>query len=326
MATKEMYYNRKLSDEFSKRIEPNGDLRWLFDFVRDREDLDFLIGKNAKEEWISIYRGLSRCIKIDQTGKIDAADEYKKLNPCLYDINAKKEINFQNELSELLSEVKKEPKFDSYYKNKKEGYYQNEISRKYGMLSDSNSEFVIIDKEAVVGYDTEKTKEMIFGKMRENYKDLQKEISKKDAKRYGKDLHEKKSLGDELDFLALDKDGNVLLIEFKHGSNTSGIYLSPLQIGLYYDIFTKFPKKDLEEAVFSMLEQKQKIGLISPLWKKPDTIKEIKPVLIISEYNYKGSAKEIYPEIMEICRNEFGMDFLSNIETYNYTNSQLKPW
>ena len=41
-----MYYNRKISDSFSRLLEPNGELRWLFELVLQRSDLDFLLGKN----------------------------------------------------------------------------------------------------------------------------------------------------------------------------------------------------------------------------------------------------------------------------------------
>ena len=322
-----MYYDRTLDGSFSKRIEPNGDLRWLFDFVKENYELDFLIGKNA--EWISVYRGLSRCITINKKGKIDGAKAYKELVPDLY-ANTNEKTNFQKELTELLSKIDNTPKFDRYYKNKKEGYYQNELSRKYGISSDFNSEFVIIDKEAQIGYKDTETEEKIFDKLKERYRNLQENISSINPILYGQNLN-KKSMGGELDFLALDKKGNILLIEYKHGTNTSGIYLSPLQIGLYYDIFTKYYsdyKTDFENAIFNMLKQKQEIGLISRDWRCPTSIKEIIPVLIISEYNVKSTAKQRFEEIMAICRKHeaFGNNFLSNIVTYNYAGSQLKEW
>ena len=59
-----MQYNRILSEKFATLLEKGKELRWLFDFVQNHEELDFLIGKNDSEEWISIYRGLSRIIKI----------------------------------------------------------------------------------------------------------------------------------------------------------------------------------------------------------------------------------------------------------------------
>ena len=334
-----MYYDRVLSPNFAKLLEHGGDLRWLFEFVKERSDLDFLIGKNLynknpddkkniskNKEWISVYRGLSRCVTINPKGKIDGADAYKMILPEIY--GRKNKMNFKNELETLLLAIEKTFQFDRYYNNHKEGFYQNEFSRKYGILSDFNSEFVIIDKEVVIGYKDKKTKAEELGSSQKRYKEMQEHLSAFNAKDYGKNLN-KKALGNELDFLALDKNGNVLLIEFKHGTNTSGIYLSPLQIGLYYDIVTKYYedfKENFEKNIFEMLSQKQKIGLINPEWKRPKSINKIIPVLVISEYSNRSSAKRKYKEIMDICRKKFGDSFLSNIYTYNFTNSQLNKW
>ena len=330
MKNNDSYYDRTLSTSFSQLIEKDGQLRWLFDFVKEQDDLDFLIGKNKDEEWISVYRGLSRVIKISkriksETIKIDGADAYKIINPDLYKSPITK--NFQSSLSELLEKVRENEKFDRYYKNKKEGYYQNELSRKHGICGVSNSEFVIVDKEAVIGYDNQDCKVVMFRQQhQQKYKDLQKEISIISPTEYGKDL-EKKSIGNELDFIAVDKTGNILLIEYKHGTNTSGIYLSPLQIGLYYDLFTNFDRETFEKSILSQLKQKQTIGLINSSWKIPEKLKEIIPVLILSEYNYKSSAKDKYCEIMDICREKLGSDFLQNIKTYNYTSENgLTTW
>lgn len=118
-----------------------------------------------------------------------------------------------------------------------------------------------------------------------------------------------------------------MLIEYKHGTNTSGIYLSPLQIGLYYDIFTAFDNETFKGSICRQLKQKQAIGLINFNWNIPEKLNDIIPVLIISEYNYKSSAKEKYNEIMEICRKKIDKNFLKNIKTYNYTSSNgLTNW
>ncbi len=326
-----MYYNRTLSDPFSKLLKPNGDLRWLFHLVETRSDLDFLIGKNRYHEWISIYRGLSRVLTINKTHlpdtiKLDGADAYKKITKDLYGKKNCSE-NFSDELLKLITTVSKDSKFDRYYNNRKEGYFQNELSRKFGICGKPNDDFVIIDKEVVIGYENIKEKEKLYSKIREKYKILQRDISQKNAKRYGQDL-EKKSIGNELDFLALDKQGNLLLIEYKHGSNTSGIYLSPLQIGMYFDLFSSLDKNELERSVFKMLEQKKEMKLINPEWKTetPSVISNIIPILIISEYNYNSSAKSKYKEIIGFIKAKNGA-FLENIRTYNYTTQNgITDW
>jgi len=325
-----MNYNRKISSTFSSLIEEGGEMRWLYDFVKGNNELDFLIGKNKSKEWISVYRGLSRVLTITKSKKpdivkLDGAKAYKNILPKLYGEKSTS-IIFKKDLEHLVNVVSKDEKFDRYYKNKKEGYYQSILSRKYGICGNKNVDFVVVDKEAVVGYLNQKEKDTEFHKFQPKYKQLQKDISLKNSKRYGKN-NDKKSVGNELDFLALDKNGNILLIEYKHGTNTSGIYLSPIQIGMYYDIFSNLPRKDLEKAVFEMLIQKQKLGLICPNWVIPEKIKDIIPVLIISEYNYKSSAKIKFDEILTFSRKQLGSNFLNNLLMYNYTEPKgLLKW
>src|SRR4030042_3882374 len=135
-----MYYNRTISQTFSKLIEPKGQLRWLFDFVKDRDDLDFLIGKNNSKEWISIYRGLSRVLSIIKTGdqskiKLDGAEAYRKILPGLYGIRLTSE-NFSTEFKNLVKTVSEDSQFNKFFNNRKEGFYQNVLSRRYGICSD----------------------------------------------------------------------------------------------------------------------------------------------------------------------------------------------
>ena len=329
-----MYYNRKISDSFSKLIENGGELRWLFDYVKHREDLDFLIGKNNSTEWISVYRGLTRILRIKPESGfreiyIDAAHKYKGIASDLgVDIYGVKPVafNFQENLEKLIKQTESDSKLNRYYTNKKEGYYQNVLSRKYGICGRSQDAFVIIDKEAVIGYANQKQKDSLLGQIQRKYKELQKDISQ----RYGYSI-EKKAIGNELDFVALDKEGNILLIEYKHGTNTAGIYLSPLQIGMYYDLFNSLQREDLQCAVNEMIDQKQKIGLVNPYWQRPADVKDVIPVLIISDYNYKSSAKLQFDEILQFLRTQIRTQnrkvFLSDLQIYNFTlGSGLSQW
>lgn len=84
-----MYYNRTITDNFAKKIMAGGQLHWLYEFVKCRSDLDFLIGKNNKDEWISVCRGLTRIMSIHPTRNtelisIDAAPCYKEIAPELF--------------------------------------------------------------------------------------------------------------------------------------------------------------------------------------------------------------------------------------------------
>jgi hypothetical protein len=225
----------------------------------------------------------------------------------------------------LIDKITSTRQLARYYDNKKEGYHQSIFSRKFGILSQPDSDFVILDKEAVIGYEHKKEKDELFGPRQKQYKILHEKISKKDAIRYG--VHrETKPRGNEVDFIGVDKEGNILLIEYKYRTSTSGIYLSPLQIGLYYDLFTHFSIEQLKFSLNSMLGQKQCIGLINPLWGKV-SFKSIIPVLVIAEYNKLSSAKKKFEEIMNICREEHDSQFLSTLRIFNYTQDNgLSDW
>lgn len=327
-----MYYNRKL-EKLAYLIEKDGPLRWLFEYVKHNQDLDFLVGKNNQKEWISVYRGLSRILTIlpcREVGriKVDAADAYKSLAAKKrIDIYGNKEVSdlVIGMLDSFVEIVRNNPRFDRYYQIKEEGYYQNILSRRYGMCGAPNDEFVIVDKEAVIGYASEKEKAKEYSSFHARYKNLLKAISAKDPQQYGSNLG-KKPIGNEVDFLALDKNSNLLMIEYKHGTNTSGIYLSPIQIGLYYDLYNDFYIKKTElfrDAIFSMLQQKQEIGLINPAWPKPRGIKDVIPVLIISEFNKNSVAKDNFLGVMDIARKELGNQvFLKNLRIYDYTKDK----
>jgi len=324
-----MYYNRTLSESLAKLLKPNGDLRWLFNLVKQHHELDFLTGKNNTGEWISVYRGLGRLLRIRPTNnpneiKIDAHPAYQELFPSLYGSKVINE-NFSNKLLDLVQRVAESPKFFSQYNNKKEGYYQNEFSIRYGICGKPDDEFVILDKEAVIGYENQEEKNSILIPIQEGYQVLLKILSQSNPKRYGKNTR-KKATGNELDFIALKKNGDILLIEFKDGKNPSGIYLSPFQIGGYYDLWSDFPKLSLKISISQLADQKQEIGLINPDWKMPKP-KRIIPILIISDYNYKSSAKQKYEEVMDFVRARKGESFLANIKTYNYTTENgLRSW
>jgi len=326
-----MYYDRTLSPSTASLIEKNGELRWLYDFVKSHKDLDFLVGKNNKTEWISVYRGLSRILTINPYKnepnkiKISAAEAYK-------DIAVKEGLNLygkhdakntlKDELTAILNKVSKEEKFDRYYNNKKEGYFQNIFSRNFGLSGSASGNWAIIDKEVVIGYDDLDEKKREFGKIQKKYKELQREISSINANKFGANLVGK-PLGNELDFLALDNRGYILLIEYKHGKNTSGIYLSPLQIGLYYDVFSEFLRRNrsaFEKTIYTMLYQKQKIGLVNANWRPPKKIKGILPVLVISEYNEKSVAMSNFNEVLDIvCKKNSDDNFLSYLQIYSFT-------
>lgn len=339
MIENDMYYDRTVSKELENLLSHDGALRWLFDFVVANNDLDIHLGRNKSGDWVSIYYGLTRILKIDKYNAnlmaVSADKTYKELanqnNIKLYGkINLNDSKSLRPHLSNLLSIVRSDSRLKRYYANKKEGYYQTKFSRRFGLNNKGNEQFIVFDKEAVLGYGNEAMKAKYFGDEQKVFKRILAKLSKINAKRYGSNL-QNKPLGNELDFLAVDKDSNLLLIEFKHGKPPGGIYKLPIQLGLYSKLFNNYLQRnraELTKAVNSMISQKARIGLLPSDHPKIEKIKNVIPALVISEYNPKSSASVKFNEVLQICKQELqDKSFLSNLLIYSFDDEgKLELW
>lgn len=333
---KEMYYNRIIGDDLKSLLLPGGGLYWLYSLVKDREDLDFLIGANKSKKWIYIYRGTTRLLDISMKKKfvnMSAHTKYlglaKKNNLIIYGIKKIVDLNFRDHFIRLISCLNQDTKLNRHYDNKKEGYSQSSFSRQFGILSNGKEDFVVIDKEVVIGYGSKSIKEKYFGQQRKKFMKINNILSSINPKEYGSKLNTK-ALGNELDFLAKNRNGDILLIEFKHGSSAKGVYLSPIQIGLYLSLFKEYLgqyKDDFIVHINNMIKQKKEMGLISQRWPNKPFSGKIIPVLVIAEYNQKSSAFCKFKDVLGICRDKFKCDsFLSDLKVFEYTSAKkLKP-
>ena len=254
---KEVYYDRVLKDELVEIIKER--YQWLINYVKEHNELDFQVGSNKSETWFAVYRGTGRVLSISKTGKLSAAETYMKLLPEFYKNPTKKLFN------ELLDKIEKEPNLGRYYINDKgeykEGYYQNLIGRRYTFLNQDTDDFIIIDKELVIGFKDKTVKkewnkpiveytDNVIGKVRSKIKSLPKDI--------------KNSYG-EFDFLGLNWNGDIIIMELKQNDPTK-TYLSPIQIAYYNEQFKKLldkitPEK-LYENIKGMIEQKIDLGVL----------------------------------------------------------------
>jgi predicted NUDIX family phosphoesterase len=321
---KEMYYQRVISYILQRLLMCGGELHWLYELVKERKDLDFLIVANKSNEKILVYRGTTKLLNISfQRGlvRISADKKYTNLahenNLDIYRVRDLADLDFKHSFVQLISYLPK----DTHYDNKKEGYFQNLFSRRFGIESNGNEGFLVIDKEAVIGYEDDTTKGKYFSKQQEIFKAIRKHLSEIDEKRYGKNLGDG-TLGNEVDFLAVNKDGDILLIEFKHGSSTKGIYLSPIQIGLYCSIFQDYissNKDNFIDVIGDMIKQKKAMGLISSNFPEVNLSCRIVPMLVIAQFNPRSSALDKFNEVLQICRQKLNDNaWLSNLKVYEY--------
>lgn len=286
------HYNRVMSEKFETFIL--NDYKWLIDFVKKEESLDFQTGYNKGMSWFSIYRGTSRILRFYQKDKgkphIDADATYKLLFPELFYFENLNETNFKK----YLGIVKSNKQLEKYYSNKKEGYYQTLIGRRYTFNMQPDDEFVIIDKELVIGFESD-TYRINWNKEIVKEQDLRIEKARTilSETRLPKDI--KREYG-EFDFLAIDKQGNFIIMELKQDDAVK-TYLSPVQTNYYVLQFEKLIKEKKEElckVIKDMLDQKVNMGLIElpKGWKLPEKMNcSVKACVVIG--NEKGVSKEV---------------------------------
>jgi hypothetical protein len=72
-----------------------------------------------------------------------------------------------------------------------------------------------------------------------------------------------KSFGPELDCLAIDQQGRLLIIEAKHASDTGGVGWTPCQVAVYLRLFRTWVERarDAATTLTGMLAQRRQLGL-----------------------------------------------------------------
>lgn len=256
------YYNRTMSPKLEDLLkEQGGQYHWMIDYVKNHRELDFQTGSNNVDSWFSIYRGTGRVLQISVSGKVSAHTKYEKLCPEFYE-NPSPEL-----FDKLLEVLRYSDNFKRYYadennNSRKEGYYQTLISRRYTFNTRENDDFIIIDKELVIGFENKNAEEEwntpISTNLREDISSMRLQL--KDTRLPAKI---KESYG-EFDFLGLNWDGDIIIMELKQDDPVK-TYLSPVQVSYYHKQFTKLINElpDLYNNILSMIEQKVQLGLIT---------------------------------------------------------------
>lgn len=297
----DIYYNRTISGALENILKQGGELNWIIDYVKGKECLDFQTGSNNKDSWFSVYRGTGRVltIKVRKNGTpvFDASEAYKVLNPTFYANPTEEGFDC------LLNQIEIAEKLTRYYNESNEGYYQTLIGRRYCLDCKENDEFVIFDKEFILGYNSKDIRDECTKDIVDKYQDKIDEL-KNGGDAWTKNLEQ---TGDECDFVAINKKGEIILIELKHGKNTMGVSLSPLQVNKYADLLHNYLKgeNDFEEVVLSMIAQKIELGILNPQWEIPKKIsKVIKRLVVCGGQKPTKEAKRRFCEVRETIGNK----------------------
>lgn len=262
-----MRYSRTLSAPFLDIL--TGPLAPLLEYRPENEGKDYYLYNSQLRERdeFMVYCGTSRVFvcKYNQRHnalKISAAPTYQKVSPDLMRSWDCGNSTAMKDLAALLIEHLRN--VDSHvprghYHNKKEGYWQNRICVDFGKCWDPSDEWLIIDREVVIGFDNTSAKQAALLPIIRPYKAAVEQLTEEEPKKWGKPG--KKSFGDELDLLAIDPLGNLVCIELKYGTNAAGVYWGMYQASVYRDL-AKIASERIITGVKELATQKIELGLL----------------------------------------------------------------
>jgi hypothetical protein len=147
-----------------------------------------------------------------------------------------------------------------YYANGREGFWQNRLSLTFGADWQPGFDWLLFDREAVLCYANDTERAAFLGPISGPYLDIRRKLRERDSTRWGQ-VEAADSLGNEVDFLGLGPAGELLCIEVKHSSSTSGVYWGPLQTLAYKDQFVA-ALPTITEDLNRLIQQKITLGLL----------------------------------------------------------------
>jgi hypothetical protein len=306
-------YDRVLGCDAERVLSEGGELRFLIDEVQSLSDdsfaLDIQIRKGNK---LMYYHGTTCLLTLKFSGEAkgstmsvtaSAADSYRKYQECCPPRD--KLMGHPWRLSEI-SRFKKA--WQAYLKAtlqgvrsghyKKEGYWQNRLCLEFGKRWTTDCEWLVVDRECVIGFTGGNEKMAYYEKARKKSLDIKSQLQDAAKKKWGQ--LDKKGFGDEVDILAVNRAGKLVVIELKHSSYARGIYWGPLQVGVYHRAFKDAPS-EVVDGIRRLVNQKIALGLLPKAAKQIASNASLvwgDPVLAVAEPKIKSRC---WGQMIEVC-------------------------
>jgi hypothetical protein len=282
-----LLFDRRAGVQLVGALKPSGALHQFVDLVRDQDhsaalDLQFRANPNTGESAATLYVGLTKAIdlKVNGTGSMFCAALQPKFGPASA-TDWRPPVWAQWTPIETMGEVA--DSLLAFTKATIEDAPKSHIASEGGMqaiLSNTASEdFVVIDRESQFHFPSTEIKKAV---LREEGAEIAQALAA--IFNRGEPWAREKSFGGELDALAMDKDGRLLIIEVKPGWETGPLGRTPGQVGLYRRLFARWTAQDpalAREVLEGMLDQRAEAGLLSrSAWGLADPI-DLSPVIAV---------------------------------------------
>ena len=177
-----------------------------------------------------------------------------------------------------------------------EGYWEQRISRLWGGSAwQEYMDFLVIDRQAIISFDTDPQKNNFYSGIKEKYIAIVKNLIKNNK------WKKKNVFGDELDLLAIGPDKELLCIELKTAAKDSTFYYAPLQAAAYCEAFAS-TAHDISSDIKAMVQQKVDVGLLPKiaLGRLPNKDFKVKSLLLVMDSSKISLDAQVWSRISEV--------------------------
>lgn len=285
-------FDRTAKEALEKLLLPGGALHSLAVAPGKLGSLDIPLAAHLRPDRVTIYAGLTSLLEIKLAGTrlaVSAAESYAR-QPCALGLMGKFPLADAATIAARWPAYRDGVKVAERYLHR-EGILQARLIERYGLGFDQGDEWCIFDREAVIAYPSNARRDGYEATVKEGFRSVRCAIDADASIRTGK-----KASGDsgrELDLLAVTREGDLMVGEVKGAHDTAGIYLSPIQLAGYLQMWRDLADNasaKLMDSVNVMIEQRKRIGLLGRDAPRLRRGFRLLPALFIGEPKARSSA------------------------------------
>jgi hypothetical protein len=277
-------FARSIARDLESLVAPGGPLHPLVTNpgTKDGEPLDVHLREG---NIVTLYLGLTKLLDIRlMAGTVRlSADAFYREQPAARALFPTQGNSAQVLLDQLASAWEAYRDNLQMQKGKvgQEGPWQTRLSRRYGPGFQATDPWCVIDRECVIGYPNTQMRAVISKDLREQHKRVAEALRANQEHRLENGSQELR--GNEVDALAVTPQGDLFIIEVKHGRDAAGIYSSPIQLWGYLEQWRRLreAQPSLRESINQMIDQRKRLKLLP---EHAPTLREefeLKPLVIV---------------------------------------------
>jgi hypothetical protein len=269
-----MKYERVLTSDFLELLKPGGRMAWLLPLARTvlQSEPWVLDVQLRRKNAVMFYQGTTCVLGVQYEpaasiarisffadkayGRVErpSATAYAALmRTWSIEEACSLESKCRAYLKAVLSSTSR-----SYYNNRKEGFWQNRLAVRFGRAFTTADEWLVIDRECVIELGEARDARQQFESVITYHEELSATLQREDGARFGR---RPIRFGSELDFLAINREGELACVELKYGDNPSGIYWAPLQVSVYQQMYQQ-ALPQIAPRIDAMVRQKVELQLL----------------------------------------------------------------